>query len=493
MARGGYSRRAGYLTVPPVRSDPLPSSESISASSGRWRAFELRSRAVPGDAERRMQAALSEPTCPICLVQRGAEARWLRHFLDEGYQAAEVLGRIVDTVGFCAGHAASLYTLETHGAAIAHVHIAILDRVIERLARMQRAHHLIPRGTRSISSRAAPGCPLCARQAEIARGHVAGLAAALRRAGGRRYGDPAMLCVPHLRLSADRVDAATLRTVASAHTNYLERPVPADDARSEASRRRIADLLGAPPGTVAELEAEEADPYMRIRDPVARLRARLGDETECVLCAELRHVQTAWLDWLRLNAAAGTLDEDVMPACSTHVWLAFDRGGPALRRQLAERATHRESMRFKHVRRSWDDEPDSAPRRLARVWSRQGAPRPIRAHMSARPRCALCDHLETVRRRSLELLGILLRETDARQALERGLGLCARHALPAVAALGKDRSRVLAAALRVKYQIMVWELNEMLRKSAWTARPEPEGSERSSWRRAVALVCGPMA
>lgn len=90
------------------------------------------------------------------------------------------------------------------------------------------------------------------------------------------------------------------------------------------------------------------------------------------------------------------------------------------------------------------------------------------------------------------LLDILLAEAATRKAMERGFGLCARHALPALAMLSRDSRLFLAGALRVKFEIMRWELNETLRKSAWSSRPEQDGDDPTAWRRAIRLISGHM-
>ncbi len=485
-----------------MRADRMTATEPSAPRPSRLhRLFEWRARRLTSESEQRLESALRQPACPLCAAETGSDSGWLERFLREGYQIREVLEQVAEDCGFCSRHGERLARFEDHSGTIAHVHAAILRRALDDLDRSRGR----PR-TLTLACRA------CAHELEISRGQSFFFVRTLWRLGVERYGDPATLCSRHLAATLGSVNRRTLEAMLSTHAEWLgsyrtaaaTRPSASPAQRIdragehdasgdlESAKERTIRILGGPRGPARRVDGAE-DRGSRIHDPIARLRARLADGP-CAICAEMQHLQRHWIRWLDAQSGGGESIEDILPVCRDHVWDAIHDGGPALQRRLAEAVLQRELARIRHAWRTLTSARVPAlcaPITLARP-IRGGVPPSVIDMLTRAPRCPLCDALDAARRRTVELLGILLCESAVREALERGPGLCARHALQAAGTLGQHGRTALAGAMRVKFEIMIWELDELLRRSAWGARAEPAGAEEPPWRRAVLLVSGRM-
>lgn len=480
---------------------------SVSPSSPQRRIFRWRKRPARSEGEQRLDTALRRAACPVCLATEGVDAVWLRRFLQEGYQIPDVLGQVARDRGFCGRHGEWLASCEDYSATVAHVHAVILRRAVDDLGRR--------RGNARAPSRLGLACRACAHESEVSRTESFFFARTLARASAGRYGDPAMLCARHLGTALDWMDRRTLEAVLGAHTERLGAPGaaalslaghpgkqdPAGDI--ESSETCIARVIGEPRQRASRVASDGADLRASLHDPRARLKARLADDS-CAVCAEMRQLQRHWIHWIDAESASDERLEDILPVCPHHVWNAFHGGGAALQERLIEHAVRQERARILHARRMLGGAPRSTPgprpaliwpfHRSAPAWPfRRRVPGSVRELLQRSPRCPLCDALAAAERRTIELLGILLSESGAREALERGFGVCARHTLQAASLLGQQAAAALTAAMRVKFDAMIWELDELLRRSAWNARAEPPGAQDPAWRRAVLLVSGRMA
>ncbi len=156
----------------------------------------------------RMLDALARPGCPLCRVLAATAGHHLAALLDERVTLPHAHRELQASRGFCGEHAwalppAALAAQSARGAAMLHAPLlaALLDRWPDP---GRRRHWLTPERP----------CPLCAVLARSAAAYPAEFAALLRRGAA-----PALAstpCLPHLRVLAPRLLAATLAGLAAA-------------------------------------------------------------------------------------------------------------------------------------------------------------------------------------------------------------------------------------------------------------------------------------
>ncbi|MGA8179894.1 MAG: hypothetical protein WB792_07520 [Desulfobacterales bacterium] len=85
----------------------------------------------------------------------------------------------------------------------------------------------------------------------------------------------------------------------------------------------------------------------------------------------------------------------------------------------------------------------------------------------------------------------LLQARRYRIGFENGYGLCLKHLSDALDMQPSNEiSRFLIKVESAKLALLEWELEENLKKTARTARPEIKGREQSAWYRAFARFSG---
>jgi hypothetical protein len=444
-----------------------------------WRAFresaERRRRPDPSAGLGDLEAALARPDCPICARSFGADERWLDHFLYEGYLEPEAVRALRRGAGFCAHHAARAEAVGT-SAAVALVYLSLIDDALARLpARTDRP--------RKPLIEAAGFCAACAQLHAAERREAFFLALLLRSGGQHRYGNPAVVCMPHLPRLAERLDAAALGdTVAAQHRTLadLQQEITAGQAAS-ACDRALRIILGASPAPAERRRPEERAGCADDSDPVRRLRRRLRDLPSCAICAEIGDASCEWLDWLARAAGSDGDLSDVLPLCRRHVWQTRELAGPAVALALAEN-TLREAA---DTLASLSQRPVAPP--LVQFFRRAPGP-----DLLARGReCPLCRREREAGERAILLLSALLEDPGARRDFGVGFGLCVRHASQALRqALSPAVTDIIAATTRARLLLLRWELEEQLRRGAWRARPERRGAESAAWLRAGARFAG---
>jgi hypothetical protein len=85
-----------------------------------------------------------------------------------------------------------------------------------------------------------------------------------------------------------------------------------------------------------------------------------------------------------------------------------------------------------------------------------------------------------------------LLESPKHQArFEEGYGLCLRHFSRALALKPSETVRaILMEVDAAKLALLQWELEESMRKDAWSSRPEKAGTEHTAWERAIHRFSG---
>jgi hypothetical protein len=188
---------------------------------------------------------------------------------------------------------------------------------------------------------------------------------------------------------------------------------------------------------------------------------------------------------------------DVLPTCNAHVWSCIRLGRPALqfaaasaafraaREKVTNAARHLKQMEKTRRQSLW--KLKKSERQNSQGMLKVNPKKTITSSLY----CPLCSRIDGAKNRALNLLFALLQERRYRIDFENGYGLCLKHLADALAMQPPDEiGRFLIRVESAKLALLEWELEETMRKTAWTARPEIKGSEQSAWHRALARFSG---
>lgn len=270
---------------------------------------------------------LRQPGCPICSDAEECESSHLFWLWHESYLEPEVRARFQEALGFCVEHGADVTRLVDYGDSVAHLHQAIVHHAREHLTHSDAStlHALASRGQ----------CPVCASRADTAA-RSAFFLAKLLDGGDARYGEPALLCFPHLQLLAPRLRLPGLPRWLELH---LERLCSARAAllRRDVGVTAAATVQGALEAVVghdaqrsARLAFGMADIAHHARDPLRDLAASLSRTDACPVCRVVARTWRETLTWLQTAAERGDDVIDVLPTCPQHAPSCAAFGGPAL-------------------------------------------------------------------------------------------------------------------------------------------------------------------
>jgi hypothetical protein len=461
-------------------------------------------RAEPDAVSEASHAGAGAP-CGVCTFMRVTTERRIFFLFAEGLSDPDVHSALAAAGGFCPRHARwMLHNLD--GYRLADIYRGVLQARLERV---------LGHGTARAVARGA--CTLCETE-QWAEDH--GLWSIAR---GRSGGDPAVprspdgLCRPHLvallgrwpwsrapelreRLAALLEDPGTLPSSQDGRARMLESLLGVDlDARVRTSA--LPDEASAPWGGGA----------WTVEGLTAELEAR-----RCPVCSALDFVLDRFFLWRSARLRAGQEDVDFDALCEAHSWdvsaepallsRAVALQVQAWRRYLAaiptpeELPSTRVERRVAAALRAWSA---WTPNDERREWRRPSptafvvpALRPGRTlrerreHARPRDACVACRAMRDTRATVLGLLAAALSTTAGREAYERSPGLCLRHLERAVEVWSPAAVAIATRVATGNVALLRWELAEAGRKSAWTARYEPAGLERSAWVRALTTSVG---
>lgn len=432
-----------------------------------------------------LEAALAGDVCPICARAAGADERWLNHFLYEGYLEPEAMQAVVRSGGPCPYHARRVEAIGL-SATVALIYLRLIHDCLPRLADLATA------GRRRAALVASPGaCPACAQARDVERRECFFLALLVGARGPDCYGNPAIVCMPHLVRLAGYLDRGALGGVLANHRHCVSalRAEPPAVCRRQTAERALRVLLG-PPHRHEMPAPDRAEPvFGDDPDPVRRMRRRLRHLPSCAVCAEIADAVGQWLRWLARQAATDGDLADVLPLCRHHVWQAQATGGSALAARLAQVALHEAEERLDYAERALRGAHRSSA--LRRLWRGSATGDAVREALSNGRECPLCRRMREAGERAIALMAALLEDAGGRRAFESGYGLCVRHSAQAMAMrMAPPTPGVVASTLHARLAVLRWELQEQLRRGAWQARPEPRGTEASAWLRAPSRFAG---
>ncbi|HXX29939.1 MAG TPA: hypothetical protein VEJ89_04415 [Myxococcaceae bacterium] len=446
--------------------------------AARHGATARRSRLVvagPGPGEARLRELLRQPGCPVCSEGRDAEARYFFWLLNETTADPRALEQVAAAGAFCPEHGAMLASFKAFGE-VTYVHAYAARRALRLLSAAAGG-----RGPASMRSRALirTACPACAARDAQHRLALDVLERLLGIPPGGESGGPALLCFPHLQCLGSRAHGALLEQLVTRHHEATARLEDSVTPASPASR-----------DAVLPWRAET-------RDPVAAMLDACESPDACPVCHEALRARGEWLAWLAEATTRGRDQlEDVLPTCPRHLRAATGhRSAPLAAAATAHalgavRARLQLTIELLGPRGPFRGERISRWRLLRPVAERRR--RSLARAALARPmHCPPCHREATAVDRALRLLLALLEQDAHRARYERGHGLCVRHFDAAQRLTPRERvSAFLIDALSAKLAVLQWELEESLRKNAWSARPEGPGAEQTSWLRALRRFSG---
>jgi hypothetical protein len=469
-----------------------------------------RSAAPAGCEETRLLAALGEDGCPICRDLADHDRSYFFWFFNEHYAEPHTLDALTRSLGFCVEHGTELARSTMGSSQLAVVHAALVRRT--RLALVESTASRGHRGPARMALGRSDPCPVCRAREASAQRAAFWLPRLIEHAPtAERYGQPGLLCRPHLGLVLPHVGAQTCERLLivhgaamraaleslmelSAHLARLGREGHADLEKALLPSLRLAIGHDRAPGIPLTPEALAAAPGPR--DPVGDLLRSAGQMEACPVCLEMRRAWLEWACWLREAATPPDPLDDRLPTCASHVWPIVRAGGTSLALAAARQALRAALGPIESADRVLHPPPVRSPDRgLARLRRAVREPRArrrlAREIMAREVPCPVCWRLAGAADGTLTLLFAVLEDRHHRAVVERGYGLCLRHYARALALDPPAPARaVLRALLAARLAPLEWELEECLRKSGWDARPEATGTEGSAWRRAVLRFSG---
>ncbi len=376
--------------------------------------------------------------CPVCRYAAEASESYLSWFALEGHGDVDMLNGLLAARGMCPAHTRRLLVQPGSPVRLTAVYRYVLEAAIRDLGA----------GTRRRA-----GCPACEHDAAAEDRVLDIVLEDLTPGGDRRYESHGGLCAPHVRSAAlrcKRADADWLTRVLSTQISARPGDVgllaggPDPDAAARAALRAalpdlfIAGRARACPVCWATARAE--DELLAITaEPVGR---PTGQSVEQCLCA--RHLHDA-----AFAAGASTTDLLGWQAGCQQASLAGLRTGRSRRDGRAS---------WLRVRRRDED---------------------------AGLGCPICRHCHQAAAHALDRYRQVLQAATAGDQPV----LCLRH-VDDLLVIDPAGGRRAVAAQAEPARRLLEELAESFRKQTWTHRDEPQGAERSAWRRAAGFLDG---
>src|SRR5579875_3063388 len=393
------------------------------------------------DEELRLLEALRQPGCPICAQLEQVDRQYFFWFFNENY-----------------AWPATTAALSRSGG----------------------------RGSLPTSITAPEICPACRHRHEAASRSAFWLARLLEDPSyATAYGDPGLLCFPHLQMVAAALPDQVLMRILPVHKRVLEATLETVPVRKTAPAHSSEDpltALGHPLSTCVGHEAcAGADPYP------ARVFLGWLREEACPVCRAVRHAWLEWIAWLQHALSQGERVDDLLPTCPPHVW-SLVRGAAPLLAFAAARAALTAAASEVATALPRPSPPPAGPL-LARLTHRLRAAQ--RHTRMARDVLSRGIRLPVAVDRALALLHTLLLDPHHRAAVEASYVLCLRHFARAVTTAPSEEARdVLIRVEEARLALLQWELEESGRKLAWQYRPETKGREDTAWLRALVRFSG---
>jgi hypothetical protein len=460
-----------------------------------------------GISERELFRRLKEKCCPVCSVLEHHDRQYFSWFSIEKYHEPVFIESLSRALGFCALHGAYMDQQNHWGTQITAVHRHAAIRVHHRLAaglsEGKKDWRLIFEDRTS--------CPVCSSYQETSERTLWFFNNMIAEKDClNQYGRPGILCFPHFKGLTDNASLKLFAGLLSRHEAAMVSAAKAlkaignQGSKVAAESEQIQHALSLSVGR----EQNPGNFFFLSRiykisenwDPLADFISSLKENTGCPICLDIYGSLSQWIYWLDKNIISTDNFEamnDVLPTCNAHVWSCIRLGNPALQFAAASAALRAAQEKVgnasRHLKQlSKTPRPSIWKRRKNERQNHQGI---IKVNpkktVTSSLYCPLCSRIDAAKTRAMDLLFALLKERRYRIDFENGCGLCLKHLADALDMQPSDEiSRFLIQVESAKLALLEWELEEAMRKTAWTARPEIKGSEQSAWRRALARFSG---
>ena len=461
-----------------------------------------------GISERELSRRLEVKGCPVCGVLEHHDWRYFVWFSIEKYHETGFVESLTRALGFCARHGAYLDQKGHWASQITAVHKYTASHAQKRLSAVSS------QGKNDLGAlfRDRISCPVCTSYHHTLKRTLWFFKKMLEdKESLNKYGCPGILCFPHFKKLTHSASLKLFAELLSSHeaamisaTNVLE-TIRGKETKITAESEQIQNALNLSIGREQNpgnsLFLSRIYKISETRDPLADFIASLKENRGCPICLDVYGALSQWIYWLNKNIISTDDFEavrDVLPTCNTHVWSCIRLGGPVL--QFAATSAGM---------RAAQEKVSNAARHLKQmtkirgkfIWRRKGSERRSNQGVikKVNPKntitsslyCPLCSRIDVAKKRALNLLFALLQERRYRRDFENGYGLCVKHFSDALAMQPTDKiGRFLIRVESAKLSLLEWEIEEAMRKTAWTVRPENQGSEQSAWHRGLARFSG---
>ncbi|MEJ2656055.1 MAG: DUF6062 family protein [Desulfobacterales bacterium] len=437
-----------------------------------------------GISERELFRRLDEKGCPVCSVLEHHDRKYFSWFSIEKYHEPAFLESLTHALGFCTRHGAYL-DQQNHWASqitAVHNHAASLvrSRISEGLA--------VEENDLRLTFKDRSPCPACLSYQKTSERTLWFFKKIIgEKESLKKYGYPGILCFPHFKSLTDNASLKLFARLLSSHeaamlsaTRVLKKigskgtHVPTE---SEPIQNALSLSVGREQNPGNSFFLSRISKIPEYRDPLPDFISSLRENTGCPICKDIYRSLSQWIYWLNKNIDFTDNYEamrDVLPTCNAHVWSCIRLGNPALQFVVASAAL-----------RAAQEKVNNASRHLKQMNTTR------KQSITFSLFCPLCSRIDAANNRALNLLLALLQESRYRIDFENGYGLCLQHLADALDMQpSKEIGRFLIRVESAKLALLEWELEETMRKTAWTARPEIKGSEQSAWHRALARFSG---
>lgn len=413
-------------------------------------------------------ARLARQGCVLCAEEEEAQNRYLNWFAIESHGQVETIRALQRAKGFCRRHTVLFQRTAPDWLLVRYYRILVvraLDTLFDNV--------VLP----------ADLCPVCNAQVQAKRRFVARLDLALESPEVHQHFQQSEgFCLRHLSEASETLSLKSLDLAVKVLAGSL----------SKAQVDQVASLLwgtGAP--ALAPVLRSQAEPEA-LGSNYSQALSTLQQEVlrgYCPACSTAAIIQRSYLTHLAAEVPEAEPYQwrASLELCREHamdfsalalppVWSAFvERVREAGLGYLAGFVkAYSESLPAKLPwPRRKQPQLEAAIKRLSRRW------------------CQICHEQAAASARSTTFLPQALTDEQTRQVYEKTPGTCFTHFTTAPAeARQEDSWKLVRATMRSRLLAVAFELSEVERQSAWSARYENKLSVRTAWQRAARIYDG---
>jgi hypothetical protein len=460
-----------------------------------------------GISERELSRRLEDKGCPVCGVLEHHDRKYFSWFSIEKYHEPVFIESLSRALGFCSRHGAYMDQQDHWASQITAVHKHIVSRVHNRIS----VGLSEGKNDLRLMFKDRTSCPACSSYGETTERTLWFFKKMIKEKEGLdRYCRPGILCFPHFKGLTDSISSKLFAGLLSGHetamssaSNALETLASQGTSvgvDSEQIQLALSLSVGREQNPGNSFFLSRIYKISENRDPLTDFISSLKKNTGCPICLDVYGALSQWIYWLNRNIISVDNVEamhDILPTCNAHVWSCIRLGRPVLQFAAASAALRAAQEKVTNAVRHM--EQMNTTRRQSARERKKNKKHNNQSLLKVNPKktitsslyCPLCSRIDGAKNRALNLLFALLQERRYRIDFENGYGLCLKHLADALVLQPSDEiGRFLIRVESAKLALLEWELEETMRKTAWTARPEIKGTEQSAWHRALVRFSG---